>query len=277
MARMPPKRALVVVQAFPPLLKNAGGVAKRYLSLCRALIDQLGWTVTMLTPVDVTVSGEKDVDRWLAEGSLVHLPARGVRLNSVDGVVVVLDLFSFVNTGYLLSSLCLDQRKLHEEGRVALSMTNYGIVFLDDPAPPPRARRGHPDRHDVAHGRLEAQELPLVPGAQASVADAPALGAPLVGPRLRLAHLRPTDGRRLLGARQRDLADYPVGQGVPRRARRRRSRRRGAAAAVARAARAAGDGVAAHRRPPSLFAGRWSSEKRIDLLLDVVPDGAAAG
>ena len=132
MARTPPKRALVVVQAFPPLLKNAGGVAKRYLSLCRALIDQLGWTVTMLTPVDVTVSGEKDVDRWLAEGSLVHLPARGVRLNSVDGVVVVLDLFSFVNTGYLLSSLCLDQRKLHEEGRVALSMTNYGIVFLDD-------------------------------------------------------------------------------------------------------------------------------------------------
>lgn len=32
--------------------------------------------------------------------------------------------------------------------------------------------------------------------------------------------------------------------------------------------------------PPTavlLFAGRWSSEKRIDLLLDVVPDGAAAG
>lgn len=29
------KRILLVVQAFPPLLKNAGGVAKRYLTLCR--------------------------------------------------------------------------------------------------------------------------------------------------------------------------------------------------------------------------------------------------
>ena len=49
-------QALVVVQAFPPLLKNAGGVAKRYITLCRALIDQLGWRVTLLTPVDVTVT-----------------------------------------------------------------------------------------------------------------------------------------------------------------------------------------------------------------------------
>ena len=31
------RRALLVVQAFPPLLKNAGGVAKRYLTLCSPL------------------------------------------------------------------------------------------------------------------------------------------------------------------------------------------------------------------------------------------------
>ena len=42
------KRILLVVQAFPPLLKNAGGVAKRYLTLCRAMIDGLGWTVTIM-------------------------------------------------------------------------------------------------------------------------------------------------------------------------------------------------------------------------------------
>ena len=78
---------------------------RRYLALCRALIDGLGWSVTLLTPVNVWRSGEPDVDRWLDEGTLDYLPARGVRITSVDGVVVFLDLFSFVNTGWLLTSL----------------------------------------------------------------------------------------------------------------------------------------------------------------------------
>eukprot|EP00928_Gymnodinium_smaydae_P078832 TRINITY_DN62899_c0_g1_i1.p1 TRINITY_DN62899_c0_g1~~TRINITY_DN62899_c0_g1_i1.p1 ORF type:complete len:552 (-),score=118.49 TRINITY_DN62899_c0_g1_i1:92-1747(-) len=112
-------KALVVAQCFPPLLKNAGGVSKRYLTLCRALIDGLGWQVTLMTPVDVSRSREPDVERWLACGSLVHVPARGVRIRSkTDGVAVFLDLFSFVNAGFLLRELCFYR--------------GYDCVFTDD-------------------------------------------------------------------------------------------------------------------------------------------------
>ena len=81
-AAMP--HALICAQAFPPLLKQArvwsaassrhalaswkvipceaGGVAKDYLALCRALIDGLGWEVTLLSPVSIGESGEADVE-----------------------------------------------------------------------------------------------------------------------------------------------------------------------------------------------------------------------
>mmetsp|Transcript_86201 Transcript_86201/g.155264 ORF Transcript_86201/g.155264 Transcript_86201/m.155264 type:complete len:557 (+) Transcript_86201:60-1730(+) len=113
-------KALVVVQCFPPLLKNAGGVSKRYFTLCRALIDGLGWQVTLMTPVNVNFSQEPDIQRWLEQGSLVHLAARGVRCHSAtDGVAVFLDLFSFVNAGALLKEL------VFFPGR-------YDCVFMDD-------------------------------------------------------------------------------------------------------------------------------------------------
>ena len=35
-------------------------------------VGGLGWEVTLLTPVDVTVSGEPDVDRWLSSGALTQ-------------------------------------------------------------------------------------------------------------------------------------------------------------------------------------------------------------
>ncbi|CAE7383913.1 SQD2 [Symbiodinium microadriaticum] len=112
-------KALVVVQCFPPLLKNAGGVSKRYFTLCRALIDGLGWQVTLMTPVDCTRSSEKDIKRWIAEGKLVHLPARGVRVrSSTDGVAVFLDLFSYANAAALL--------------RETMVRGGYDCLFLDD-------------------------------------------------------------------------------------------------------------------------------------------------
>mmetsp|Transcript_34607 Transcript_34607/g.77651 ORF Transcript_34607/g.77651 Transcript_34607/m.77651 type:complete len:644 (+) Transcript_34607:55-1986(+) len=113
------RKALVVVQCFPPLLKNAGGVSKRYLTLCRALIDGLGWKVTLVTPVDVKRSKEDDVARWIQEGSMQHLPARGARIcSSTDGVAVFLDLMSYVNAGLLLNELCWKR--------------GYSCVFMDD-------------------------------------------------------------------------------------------------------------------------------------------------
>lgn len=100
-------RALLIVQAFPPLLKNAGGVAKRYLTLCRALIDGLGWHVTLVTPVNILRAKDPDIQRWMADGDLMHIPARGVRADTVDGTGVMLDLFSVVNAFWLLH--CLQQ------------------------------------------------------------------------------------------------------------------------------------------------------------------------
>lgn len=112
-------KALVVVNCFPPLLKNAGGVSKRYLTLCRALIEGLGWQVTLLTPVNVRNSKEPDVARWLHDGSLVHLPARGVRIESkYDGVAVFLDLMSGINAHLILRELCYNR--------------DYDCVFTDD-------------------------------------------------------------------------------------------------------------------------------------------------
>lgn len=117
------KKALIVVNCFPPLVKNAGGVSKRYFTLCRALIDGLGWQVTILTPVDVRRSGEADIKRWLDDDQLVHLPARGVRITSTtDGVAVFMDLFSFINTGFLLNELSL--------GRPGTG--GYDCIFMDD-------------------------------------------------------------------------------------------------------------------------------------------------
>jgi glycosyltransferase involved in cell wall biosynthesis len=113
------KKALVVVQCFPPLLKNAGGVSKRYLTLCRALIDGLGWEVSLLTPVNIHLSKEEEVAHWLKDGSLVHLPARGVKItSSTDGVAVFLDLMSGVNAGKLFRELCVRR--------------DYDCVFTDD-------------------------------------------------------------------------------------------------------------------------------------------------
>jgi hypothetical protein len=99
------KRALLCVQAYPPLLKAAGGVAKRYLTVTRALIEELGFQVTIISPVNITKSNEPEVDKWLIDGSLVFIPARGVRVTTGDGPAVFLDIFSFVNTGYLVREI----------------------------------------------------------------------------------------------------------------------------------------------------------------------------
>jgi len=275
---MAQKQALVVVQAYPPLLKNAGGVAKRYFSLCRALIDGLGWKVTLLTPVNVTVSGEADVDRWLAEGSLVHKAARGVRLNSVDGVVVVLDLFSFVNTCRLLSAFFFDQGKLYSEGRLSLSSSRFDIVFLDDV----------PWRWSL----LLLARAAGVPSVMTSHTDGSKLESYKAYPALRLiwqAHVRSAhlatvhaSVSNVFAEQMRSDYSIPVDATWPpilwAAAFRAHPDQIAAAAAEQRSAWLAAlreQGMASAPTAVLLFAGRWSSEKRIHLLLDIVPDGAA--
>eukprot|EP00928_Gymnodinium_smaydae_P024205 TRINITY_DN19660_c0_g1_i1.p1 TRINITY_DN19660_c0_g1~~TRINITY_DN19660_c0_g1_i1.p1 ORF type:complete len:479 (-),score=100.91 TRINITY_DN19660_c0_g1_i1:118-1554(-) len=111
-------RALVCVQCFPPLVKNAGGVSKDYLALCQALIEGLGWSVTLMTPVDLSRTGEPKVDRWRESGFLRHLPAGAVRASTrTDGIATLLDSLSLCN-------MC----KLFR----ALSFGGFDVVIMDD-------------------------------------------------------------------------------------------------------------------------------------------------
>ena len=52
---------MAAVSGVDNALCQAGGVAKDYLALCRALIDGLGWEVTLFSPVNIRESGEEDV------------------------------------------------------------------------------------------------------------------------------------------------------------------------------------------------------------------------
>ena len=56
------KKAGLEVGASFAFVSKAGGVAKDYLALCRALIDGLDWQVTLLSPVSIGESGEADVE-----------------------------------------------------------------------------------------------------------------------------------------------------------------------------------------------------------------------
>jgi len=268
----PPKRALLVLQAFPPLLKNAGGVAKRYLTLCRALIDDMGWQVTLLTPVNVTVSGEPDVDRWLSEGSLEHLAARGVRCYSSDGVVVFLDLFSFVNTGYLLQGLFYDR----QTGHFTLSKSRYDLCIADDV----------PFRISL----LLLARAAGVPTVITSHTDATHLSTykgflPIIWHlHIRCAHLASVHASvsRVFGESMVSRYNTPVQATWPPIlwAKEFKSPPEEWQEPAAKLRDSWLKQIAAQGgpSPPTailLFAGRWSAEKRISLLYDVVPEGAA--
>jgi len=224
------------------------------------------------------VSGEPDVDRWLEEGSLVHKPARGVRLSSVDGVIVVLDLFSFVNTGRLLSALCLDQHALKQEGRLSFSASRFSCVFLDDV--PWRA------------SLLLLARACGVPTVMTSHTDGSKLKSYDTYPAMKViwhthvrsAHLSSVHASVSRVFAEQMKADYsiPVNAIWPPILWAKDFRKEPAEVAPEAAAlrKVWLDALKAQgmRKPPTailLFAGRWSSEKRIHLLLDVVPEGAA--
>ena len=54
----------LIIQCFPPLINVAGGVSKRYYKLCKCLIDEYNYIVTIVTPIDIRNS-YKDIDEWL--------------------------------------------------------------------------------------------------------------------------------------------------------------------------------------------------------------------
>mmetsp|Transcript_31493 Transcript_31493/g.91057 ORF Transcript_31493/g.91057 Transcript_31493/m.91057 type:complete len:552 (-) Transcript_31493:87-1742(-) len=254
-------KALVVVNCFPPLLKNAGGVSKRYLTLCRALIEGLGWQVTLMTPVNVRCSNEDDVMRWLKEGKLVHLPARGVRIESAaDGVAVFLDLFSAVNAGLLLNELFLKR--------------DYDCIFTDDLA-----------------WRIEfllltrATGLPTVTTTHTDITHMPSCkGCVKLAWNLHIlsAHLASVHATvsQVFGSQMSKKYNIPVGAVWPPILWSQEFKSEPATWAQRAAAQRATwlERLKAQGCTPKaimVFAGRWSGEKRIHLLFDAVPKDCA--
>ena len=64
-------------------------------------------------------SGNKDVERWIREGTLIYLPARGVSVESIDGLAVFMDVFSIYNALWLAQALTQ-----HKPG--------YDVCVMDD-------------------------------------------------------------------------------------------------------------------------------------------------
>eukprot|EP00931_Biecheleriopsis_adriatica_P048979 TRINITY_DN28317_c0_g1_i1.p1 TRINITY_DN28317_c0_g1~~TRINITY_DN28317_c0_g1_i1.p1 ORF type:complete len:494 (-),score=70.35 TRINITY_DN28317_c0_g1_i1:210-1664(-) len=251
-------RALICAQAFPPLLKQAGGVAKDYLALCRALIDGLGWEVTLLSPVDIAESHEQDVERWLKTGQLLHAPAWSLEAASNLGVVVFLDFFSIHNTLRLIKEL---------------SQGDHSLCFIDDSClriAPMMLMRGF--------------GLPSVATTHSDVPSHPAYSSSVMPRIIWWLHLASSYFATVHAACAKVYADLlwekysvPVHSVWPpvlwsnefrrpledfrERASKERARWNQMLGYCPRAI--------------FLFAGRWSAEKRIHLLAGAVPDGCA--
>eukprot|EP00937_MAST-01D_sp_MAST-1D-sp2_P005210 g5210.t1 len=94
------KTAVVVVSCFPPRLKQGGGVSKRYLALCRALIEGVGddgddqYDVILLTQIKVRANKDRAVHRWLDNGRLTHIPCPSMSATTMDGPISVVDMMS---------------------------------------------------------------------------------------------------------------------------------------------------------------------------------------
>lgn len=53
--------------------------------------------MTLFSPVNIRESGEEDVTRWLLTGQLVHAPATAVEASTTVGVALFMDFFSVTN------------------------------------------------------------------------------------------------------------------------------------------------------------------------------------
>lgn len=105
----------LIVQCFPPLIRGAGGVAKRYYRLCKCLIEEYKYKVTLVTPVDIR-NTYADVDQWISTGSLTFVPVPGFLFDAKsDGVVLGCNVFS-----------------THTIAAIARVLMRTDAVFMDD-------------------------------------------------------------------------------------------------------------------------------------------------
>ena len=90
----------LLIQCFPPLLCYAGGVAKRYYKLCKSLIEDNNYTVTIITPIDIT-QDNNELLKYLNSGKLIYKSIEGILIKTLDGTVLGINVFS-ISTLYII-------------------------------------------------------------------------------------------------------------------------------------------------------------------------------
>ena len=107
----------LLVQCFPPLIHTAGGVSKRYYRLCKCFIEEYGYRVTIVTPIDIASGAPSpDIAGWLRSGALTHVPVSGFLLDArPDGLMLGCNLLS-------PAAICT----------VASVLRATNVVFMDD-------------------------------------------------------------------------------------------------------------------------------------------------
>jgi glycosyltransferase involved in cell wall biosynthesis len=108
-------RVTLLIQCFPPLLSTAGGVSKRYLKLCKCLIEEYHYSVTIITQIDIE-NHSSEIDEWIRTGRLIFKHINGAILTTkTDGVMSGVDLCSLSNQITILHALL-----------------NTDLIFIDD-------------------------------------------------------------------------------------------------------------------------------------------------
>lgn len=105
---------LLFIQCFPPLLKYAGGVSKRYLTLAKSLVRQ-NHKVTIMTPIDVYKCNDEEILTFIYEGRIKVINIEGIILDIPDGTVIGANPFA-IKTIVRLNEI----------------LPNIDVCFLDD-------------------------------------------------------------------------------------------------------------------------------------------------
>lgn len=98
-------KIILFIQCFPPLLCYAGGVSKRYLKLCKVLIEEYNYDITIITPIDIEKSKDNAILKYINSGKLIHKSIDGIIANTLDGKALGINIFSFNTLNILIKEL----------------------------------------------------------------------------------------------------------------------------------------------------------------------------
>ena len=98
-------KVLFFIQCFPPLIKNAGGVTKRYFKLASSLIENGGHQVTVASPIDTMHNIDPNLKKHVDNGDLRFVDIEGMLIKFLDGSGLATNVFSFQTIKCLVNEL----------------------------------------------------------------------------------------------------------------------------------------------------------------------------